>query len=126
MLALNCVRGGAPLNPPFFQCFFNLFQPFCFFLHVGLGGRGTISLGFMIFCLQNKSPSHTLQLLRRNQKQWTNESVTLTVSLDCRTPKKKFQLPLTAAVTVALTVILNGNFCQNETRCTEIYYTLMK
>ena len=39
---------------------------------------------------------------------------------------KKVQLPLTAAVTVALTVILNGNFCQNETRCTEIYYTLMK
>ena len=79
--------------------------------------------------MQGFGHSGELELLRRNQKQWTNESVTLTVSLeslDCRTPKKKFQLPLTAAVTVALTVILNGNFCQNETRCTEIYYTLMK
>jgi hypothetical protein len=60
----------------------------------------------MIFCPQT---SHTLQLLTRNQKQWTNESVTLTVcleSLDCRTPKKKFQRPLTAALTAALTVAL--------------------
>ena len=83
------MRGGAPLNPPFSVLFV-----FC----VGLGVGGG---PFMIFCPQT---SHTLQLLTRNQKQWTNESVTLTVSLeslDCRTPKKKFQRPLTAALTAA-------------------------